>query len=71
MKAAVIDGVPDLSCLVDTLVYVTKPDHFPSVCCNAIKWIQKTRQVCEPKKMVCDAHFLLLNVHDSYNYNMN
>ena len=50
MKAAVFDGIPDLTGLVDVSVYDTKPVHFPSMCCNAIKWVQKTRQVYDPKQ---------------------
>ena len=72
MKAAVLDSVPDLPGLVTMLLYETKPVHFLSVYYNAIEWIQKTRQVYDPEtKMVCDAHFLRLNVNDSYSYNMN
>ena len=50
VKAAVFDGIPDLTGLVDVSVYDTKPVHFPSMCCNAIKWVQKTRQVYDPKQ---------------------
>ena len=54
-----IDGVPDLPSLVGVSVYETKPVNFISVYCNAIKWVQKTGQVYEPKtKMVRDAQFL-------------
>ena len=53
-------------------VYDTKPVIFISIGCNAIKWVQKKRQVYDPKtKMVSDVHFLSLNVNDYYNYNMN
>ena len=63
--------IPDLPSLVYVSVYHTKPVSFILVFCNAIKWVQKTRQVCDPnKKMVCDAHSSHLNVNYSYNYNM-
>ena len=42
------------------------------MCCNTIKWVQKTRQVYDPESdMVCGAHFFRLNVNDLYNQNMN
>ena len=42
------------------------------MCCNAIKWVQKKWQVCDPEtQMVHDAHFLRLNINDSYYYKMN
>ena len=70
MKAAVLDSFPDLPGLVTMLLYETKPVHFLSVYYKAIEWIQKTRQVYEPEtKMVCETHFLRLNVNDPYNYN--
>ena len=71
MKAAVIDVIPDLTGLVSALVYGTNCVCFLLVCFNFIKWVQKTRQVYDPKtKMVRDAHFLRLDVTCSYNYNM-
>ena len=58
MKYAALDGVPDLSGLVAVSVYDTNTVHFLVVCCNAVKWVQKTRQVYDPEKpMVRDAHF--------------
>ena len=60
------DGIPNLPGLVALLFYYIKPVHFLSMCCNAIKWVQKTRQVCDPEtQMVRDAHFLCLNDNDS------
>ena len=71
MKAAVIDGVPDLTGLVAVPVYDTKPVHFILMCCNGIKRIQKTRQVYETKTdMAQDALFLYLDVNALYNHNM-
>ena len=67
-----IDGISDLPSIVAVPVYDTKPINFLLMCCNTIKWVQKTRQVYEPKtQMVRDAHFLRLYVNGSYNYNMN
>ena len=41
------------------------------MCCNVIKWVQKTRQVYDPDtQMVRDVDFLRLDINDSYNYNM-
>ena len=70
MKSAVLYDFPNLPIFVAVSVYDTKPVHFLSMCCKAIKWVQKTRQVYEPEtKMVCETHFLRLNVNDPYNYN--
>ena len=72
MKAVVLDGVPNLSGLVNLLVYEKKTVHFFLMCCNANKWVHKTRQVYDPKTyMVSDTHFSRLNVDYSYNHNMN
>ena len=66
MKDAVLDG------LVAVSVYETKPDHFLSMCCNAIKQVQKTHQVYEPEiDMVRVVQILRLNVNELYNHNMN
>ena len=71
MKAAIIDGVPDLPGLVAVSVYDTNTVHFLSIYRNAIKWVQKTRLMYDPDtKMVCDAQFLRLNINNSYDYNM-
>ena len=67
-----IYGIPNLSSLVSVSVYETKPVRVLSMCCNTIKWVQKTQQVYDPKtQMVRDTHFLRLNVNYSYYYNMN
>ena len=72
MKSAFLDGFPDLHGLVSMSIYETNPVHCLLMCCNTIKWVQKKRQVHDPKtKMVRDAHFLRLNVNDSYNHNPN
>ena len=52
MKGAVIDGFPDLPGLVAVSVYDTNNVHFLSMCCNAIKWFHKTRQVYETKTQI-------------------
>ena len=63
------DGMPDLSGIVSVLVYYTKSVSFLSICCDAIKQFQKTRQVYDLKSdMVCDAHFFCINVNDFYNH---
>ena len=65
----VIDGVPNLTGLVDVLVYDTNSVHFILMCCNGIKWVQKTRQVYDlMTDMVCDSHFLCLDVKYLYNH---
>ena len=72
MKAEVLNDFPDLSVIVSVSVHDTKPVTFLLMCCNAIKWFQKTRKVYDPgTKMICDAHFFHLNDNNSYNYNMN
>ena len=72
MKAAVCDDFPCLPILYSESVYDTKLVHFVSMCCNTIKWFHKTKQVYYHKiKMVHDSHFLIFNVNDSYNHNMN
>ena len=72
MKAAVLDGVPDLPGIISVSFYDMKSVHFISMCCNTIKWVEKKRQVCDTETdMVRDTHFLRLNVNVSYNHNMN
>ena len=44
-----LGGIPELTGLVAVLVYDTKPVCFILICCNAIKWVQKTRQLYDPK----------------------
>ena len=68
MKAAVLDGTPYLPGLFAASIYDTNPVRFLLMCCNAIKWVHKTRQVYD---LVHDAHFLRLNVNYYYNYNIN
>ena len=66
------DGVPYLPSILALLVYDTKLVHYLSMCCNVLKRVQKIQQVYDPKtEMVRDAHFLPLNINDSYNHNMN
>ena len=68
MNSTLLDGMLGLPDLFDVLVYDTKPVNFILMCCNTIKWIQKTRKVYDPEKIMArDAHFLCLNVNDSYN----
>ena len=65
MKAAVLDGVPDLPVLFVVLFYDIKPVHFFSLCYNAIEWDYKTWQVYDAKtEMVQDSNFLRLNFND-------
>ena len=72
MKAAVLDSLSDLTGLFDMMIYDTKLVHFLFVCCNAIIWVHKTRQVYDPESdIVCGAHLLLLDVKSSENNNMN
>ena len=67
-----IYGVPKLPFLVSVSVYDTNPVHYLLVCCNTLKYVQKTLQVYDLEiQMVHDAHFLRLDVNDSYNYKMN
>ena len=67
-----IDDIPDLPIPVAVSVYDKNTVHFILMCCNAIEWVQKIRQVYEPKSdMVRDTYFYRLNVNDLYNHNMN
>ena len=64
-------GVPYPTGFNAVSVYDKKPVHSILMCCNAIKWVQKTWQVYDSEtKMVHDAHFFFLNLNDSYNHNM-
>ena len=45
----VLDDIPKLPALVNVSVYDTKPDHFLLICCNTIKWVQKTCKVYDPE----------------------
>ena len=66
MKATVLDGVPDFPGLVSMSVYEKNILNILLIYCKAMKWVQKTRGVYDPKtEMVCDTHFLCLNVNDS------
>ena len=72
MKGVVFDGIHDLTSLFAVSFYDTKPVHFLLMIFNAVKWVQKIRQVYDPEtQMVCDANFLHLNDNYSYSYNMN
>ena len=67
-----LDGVPNLPDIFVVLVNDINPVHFFSLCYNAIEWVYKTWQVYDPKtETVWEAHFLYLNVNDSYNHNRN
>ena len=68
MKATVLDVIPVLPGIFYVSAYDTKPVHLLSICCNTIKWIQKTRKVYDPEtQMIHDAQLLFLNFNDSYN----
>ena len=72
MKAAVLDGVPNLPILFVVLVYDINTVHFILLCYNTFEWVYKTWQVYDPKtEVVWDVHFLRLNVNYSYNHNRN
>ena len=45
MKAAVLDGDPDVPNLVAVSYYDQKPVHFLSTICESIHWIQCQKQV--------------------------
>ena len=72
MKSAVLYDFPNLPIFVAVSVYDTKTVHFLSMCCKSIKLVKETLQLDYPEtQMVRDAHFLHLNVNDSYYHNMN
>ena len=73
VKAAVLEDCPALAgCpLVAASVYDTKPVHFLSMCCDEIKWTEKTRSIWD-KESECMrvGKFLRLCINDSYNLHM-
>ena len=73
VKAAVLEDCPPLvGCpLVAASVYDTKPVHFLPMCCNKIKWIEKTRSTYDKvSETMMPGRFLRLCINDSYNLHM-
>ena len=71
VKAAELVGDPDCPGLVAVSIYDTKPVHFLSMRCDAIKWIEKERLVYDKSKnKTIKLKFLRLNVTEEYNFGM-
>jgi hypothetical protein len=71
VRAAELVGDPSCPSLIAVSVYDTKPVHFLTMCCQEIKWKEKTRKVFNKmSKKVVEIKFLRLNVNDEYNYGM-
>ena len=71
VKAAVLDGDPEVPDLVVLSYYDQKPVHFLSTICKEIKWVVKERLVyCVETGGQQTLQFLRLNVNDDYNEDM-
>ena len=71
VKAAVLDGDPDVPNLVAVSYYDQKPVHFLSTICESIHWIQCQKQVyCSETQQLETLKFLRLNVNNDYNHDM-
>ena len=71
MKAAVLDGDPNVPNLVAVSYYDQKPVHFLSTICESIHWIQCQKQVyCSETQQLETLKFLRLNVNNDYNHDM-
>ena len=70
VKAAVLENCTPLeTCpLVAASVYDTKPVHFLSMCCEEIKWTEKTRETWDHSAgCLRTGRFLRLCINYSYN----
>ena len=71
VKAAVLQGDPDVSDLVAVSYYDQKPVHFLLTICKTIKWVQCEKPVfCVETEQVENMKFLRLNINDDYNHDM-
>ena len=71
MKAAILDGDPDVPNLVAVSYYDQKPVHCLSTICESIHWIQCQKQVyCSETQQLETLKFLRLNVNNDYNHDM-
>ena len=72
LKAACLEGDPQIPGLVCTSLYDSKPFYMMTNACEELKWVKKTREVYHKglNRMV-KLPFYRLNVVDEYNNNMN
>ena len=71
MKAAVLQGDPEVPDLLAVLYYDQKPVHFLSTICQKIKWVQCEKKVfCVKSDQVESLKFLHLSINNDYNYGM-
>ena len=71
VKAAVLQGDPDVPDLVTVSYCDQKPVHFLSNICETIKWVQCEKPViCVETEQVENMKFLRLNINDDYNHDL-
>ena len=71
VKAAILQGDPDVPDLVAVSYYDQKPVNFLSTICETIKWVQCEKPVfCVETEQVENMKFVRLNINDDYNHDM-
>ena len=71
MKAAVLQGDPEVPDLLAVLYYDQKPVHFLSTIRQKIKWVECEKKVfCVKLDQVESLKFLCLSINNDYNYGM-
>ena len=71
VKAAVLQGDPEVPDLLAVLNYHQKPVHFLSTICEKIKWVQCEKKVfCVESDQINTLKFLQLFINNDYNYGM-
>ncbi|KAL7577120.1 hypothetical protein ACA910_019722 [Epithemia clementina (nom. ined.)] len=71
VKAAVLEGDPEVTGLVAVSYYDQKPVHFLSTICEKIHWVECTKRVyCVETEQVELMRFLRLNINNDYNHDM-
>ena len=71
VKAAVLQGDPEVPDFLTVLYYDQKPVHFLSTICKKIKWVQCEKKVfCVESDQVETLKFLQLSINNDYNYGM-
>ena len=71
VKAAVLQGDPEVPDLLAVSYYDQKPVHFLSTICQKIKWVECEKKVfCVELDQVESLKFLRLSINNDYNYGM-
>ena len=71
MKAAVLQGDPEVPDLLAVSYYDQKPVHFLSTICQKIEWVQCEKKVfCVESDQVESLKFLRRSINNDYNYGM-